>query len=154
MNRGDVAWAIGRPTIGGLVRLLAPLRCYGAARVPKEGGVVLALNHFSWLEPPASVACFPSPRYYSGTVAVRQGPGAPGPRPPAADPNLRHVRGAARRVRSRGGSDHARDRARGSRSRALRGGDEAENRRPRPGAARRGDGRAPGERTGRPGGDP
>ena len=58
MTRTDVVWAIGRHTLGALVRLLAPLRIYGADRVPSDGGVVLALNHFSWLDPPAfGVAC-------------------------------------------------------------------------------------------------
>jgi 1-acyl-sn-glycerol-3-phosphate acyltransferase len=75
MNRVDVAWAIGRPTIGGLVRLLAPLRNYGADRVPKEGGVVLALNHFSWLDPPAFGACSPRTIYYMGKVEAHRVPG-------------------------------------------------------------------------------
>ena len=75
MNRVDVAWAIGRPTIGGLVRLLAPLRCYGADRVPKEGGVVLALNHFSWLDPPAFGACSPRTIYYMAKVEAHRVPG-------------------------------------------------------------------------------
>ena len=58
MNRTNITWAIARPTLGTLVRLLAPLRIYGADRVPREGGLVLALNHFSWLDPPAfGVAC-------------------------------------------------------------------------------------------------
>jgi 1-acyl-sn-glycerol-3-phosphate acyltransferase len=58
VSRPDVVWAIGRPTLGTLVRLVAPLRNYAPDRVPREGGVVLALNHFSWLDPPAfGVAC-------------------------------------------------------------------------------------------------
>jgi 1-acyl-sn-glycerol-3-phosphate acyltransferase len=58
LNRTDITWAVGRPTLGTLVRLLAPLRIYGAERVPRQGGLVLALNHFSWLDPPAfGVAC-------------------------------------------------------------------------------------------------
>jgi 1-acyl-sn-glycerol-3-phosphate acyltransferase len=58
VKKTDVAWVIGRRTLGTLVRVLAPLRVYGSERVPREGGVVLALNHFSWLDPPAfGVAC-------------------------------------------------------------------------------------------------
>jgi 1-acyl-sn-glycerol-3-phosphate acyltransferase len=75
MNSADVAWAIGRPTIGGLVRLLAPLRNYGADRVPKEGGVVLALNHFSWLDPPAFGACSPRTIYYMAKIEAHRVPG-------------------------------------------------------------------------------
>ena len=75
MNSVDVAWAIGRPTIGGLVRLLAPLRSYGSDRVPKEGGVVLALNHFSWLDPPAFGACSPRTIYYMAKIEAHRVPG-------------------------------------------------------------------------------
>jgi 1-acyl-sn-glycerol-3-phosphate acyltransferase len=75
MNSADVAWAIGRPTIGGLVRLLAPLRNYGADRVPKEGGVVLAFNHFSWLDPPAFGACSPRTIYYMAKIEAHRVPG-------------------------------------------------------------------------------
>jgi 1-acyl-sn-glycerol-3-phosphate acyltransferase len=49
----DVAWPIGRLTIGTLVRIATPLRVYGRERMPDHGGVVLALNHFSWLDPAA-----------------------------------------------------------------------------------------------------
>jgi 1-acyl-sn-glycerol-3-phosphate acyltransferase len=59
VNRLDAVWAVGRVTIGGLVRALAPLRVYGSERVPATGGVVLAMNHFSWLDPPAFGAASP-----------------------------------------------------------------------------------------------
>lgn len=53
MNKLDVIWGVGRLTMGAAVRALAPLRVYGSERVPANGGVVLAMNHFSWLDPPA-----------------------------------------------------------------------------------------------------
>ena len=59
MNQTDLVWSAGRATIGTAVKLLAPLRVYGAERVPSDGGVVLALNHFSWLDPPAFGAASP-----------------------------------------------------------------------------------------------
>ena len=59
MNRVDAVWAVGRVTIQPLTKLLAPLRNYGAERVPLEGGIVLAMNHFSWLDPPAFGTCCP-----------------------------------------------------------------------------------------------
>jgi 1-acyl-sn-glycerol-3-phosphate acyltransferase len=64
MSRVDTVWAVGRWTIGPLVRLAAPLRNYGAERVPLEGGVVLAFNHFSWIDPPAFGACSPRTIHY------------------------------------------------------------------------------------------
>jgi 1-acyl-sn-glycerol-3-phosphate acyltransferase len=64
MNGVDAVWAVGRPTLGAALRGLAPLRIYGSERVPSEGGVVLAMNHFSWLDPPAfGAACPRNPRY-------------------------------------------------------------------------------------------
>jgi 1-acyl-sn-glycerol-3-phosphate acyltransferase len=64
VTKPDVVWAIGRPTLGTMLRILAPLRIYGSDRVPAEGGVVLALNHFSWLDPPAFGTACPRTIYY------------------------------------------------------------------------------------------
>ncbi|MBA2360095.1 MAG: 1-acyl-sn-glycerol-3-phosphate acyltransferase [Actinobacteria bacterium] len=59
MNRTDLVWAVGRVTLGTATRSLAPLRVYGADRVPRAGGTVLAFNHFSWLDPPVFGAASP-----------------------------------------------------------------------------------------------
>jgi 1-acyl-sn-glycerol-3-phosphate acyltransferase len=59
MKKTDVVWALGRPTMGGILRAIVALRIYGSERVPRTGGVVLALNHFSWLDPPAFGAACP-----------------------------------------------------------------------------------------------
>jgi 1-acyl-sn-glycerol-3-phosphate acyltransferase len=72
VKKTDVAWAIGRPTLGTLVRLLAPLRVYGSERVPPEGGVVLALNHFSWLDPPAFGAACPRNVFYMAKSEIHE----------------------------------------------------------------------------------
>jgi 1-acyl-sn-glycerol-3-phosphate acyltransferase len=64
MNGTDASWAVGRLTIGSLVRLFAPLRVYGRERVPRDGGVVLAFNHFHWLDPPAFGAASPRTVYF------------------------------------------------------------------------------------------
>ena len=53
MNKTDAAWVVGRATIGTAVKLAAPLRAYGTERVPTTGGLVVAANHFSWIDPPA-----------------------------------------------------------------------------------------------------
>jgi 1-acyl-sn-glycerol-3-phosphate acyltransferase len=59
MTTHDVVWAVGRVTLGAALRALTPLRIYGSERVPSNGGVVYALNHFSWLDPPAFGAASP-----------------------------------------------------------------------------------------------
>jgi len=64
MNGTDAVWVVGRATIGSLVRLFAPLRVYGSERVPREGGVVLAVNHFHWLDPPVFGATSPRTVYF------------------------------------------------------------------------------------------
>jgi 1-acyl-sn-glycerol-3-phosphate acyltransferase len=75
MNTVDAVWGVGRVTIQPLVKLLAPLRNYGPERVPMEGGVVLAFNHFSWLDPPAFGACCPRTIYYMAKIEAHRVPG-------------------------------------------------------------------------------
>jgi 1-acyl-sn-glycerol-3-phosphate acyltransferase len=48
----DVAWFFGRPILGGAGAAATRLRSYGDDRIPRSGGVVLALNHFSWIDIP------------------------------------------------------------------------------------------------------
>jgi len=60
VNRVDVAWSIGRPVMGGLTALATRLRVYGKERVPREGGIVVATNHFHWIDIP--VVGYASPR--------------------------------------------------------------------------------------------
>jgi len=75
MNRTDVTWVVGRATIGTVVRLMAPLRTYGVERVPLEGGIVMAFNHFSWLDPPAFGTTSPRTIYYVAKVEAHRVPG-------------------------------------------------------------------------------
>jgi 1-acyl-sn-glycerol-3-phosphate acyltransferase len=75
VNTTDLFWMLGRPTIGGVVRLLAPLRVYGRERVPSEGGLVLALNHFSWLDPAAFGQASPRTIYYMAKAEAHAVPG-------------------------------------------------------------------------------
>ena len=75
MNVTDAVWALGRPTIGGVTRLVAPLRNYGADRVPRHGGVVLALNHFHWLDPAVFGALSPRTIYYMAKIEAHRVPG-------------------------------------------------------------------------------
>ena len=75
MNGVDAVWTVGRYTIGTLVRLLVPLRNYGAERVPKTGGVVLAFNHFHWIDPPVVGLLSPRPMNFVAKVEAHRIPG-------------------------------------------------------------------------------
>jgi 1-acyl-sn-glycerol-3-phosphate acyltransferase len=75
MNRTDATWAVGRVTIGTAVRLMAPLRVYGIERVPLEGGLVMAFNHFHWLDPPAFGISSPRTIYYVAKIEAHRVPG-------------------------------------------------------------------------------
>ena len=75
MSHVDAVWAVGRLTIGTLVRLLTPLRNYGVERVPASGGVVLAVNHFHWVDPPVFGLLSPRTIYF---LAKAEAHGVPG----------------------------------------------------------------------------
>jgi 1-acyl-sn-glycerol-3-phosphate acyltransferase len=75
MTADDAVWAIGRLTIQPLVRLILPLRVYGKENMPREGGIVLALNHFSWIDPPAFGAASPRTINYMAKIEAHRVPG-------------------------------------------------------------------------------
>jgi len=75
MTTADRVWAVGRPTIGGLVRVAAKLKVYGRGRVPLDGGLVIACNHYSWLDPAALGAACPRTIYYMAKVEAHRIPG-------------------------------------------------------------------------------
>jgi 1-acyl-sn-glycerol-3-phosphate acyltransferase len=75
MNGVELAWAIGRPTIGTLVRAFVPLRVYGRERVPDKGGIVMAFNHFSWIDPPAFSTASPRTIYFMAKSEAHRIPG-------------------------------------------------------------------------------
>jgi 1-acyl-sn-glycerol-3-phosphate acyltransferase len=75
MNRVDAVWAAGRLTIQPLVRVFTPIRNYGAERVPRTGGVVLAFNHFHWIDPPVYGAVSPRTVYFMAKVEAHRVPG-------------------------------------------------------------------------------
>ena len=55
--------------------MFAPLRIYGSEHVPREGGVVLAMNHFSWLDPLAFGSGCPRTIYYMAKIEAHRVPG-------------------------------------------------------------------------------
>jgi 1-acyl-sn-glycerol-3-phosphate acyltransferase len=75
MNRTDAIWAVGRRTIGTATHLVARTQTYGAERVPLDGGVVVAANHFSWIDPPALGAACPRTLYMMAKVEAHRVPG-------------------------------------------------------------------------------
>jgi 1-acyl-sn-glycerol-3-phosphate acyltransferase len=75
MSSVDVVWGVGRVTIQPLCYTLARLRVYGADRVPRQGGCVLASNHFSWLDPPCVGAACPRAIYYMAKIEAHRVPG-------------------------------------------------------------------------------
>ena len=93
MTVPELAWKIGRRTMGWPTWLLARPRAYGADRLPKSGGLVYAINHLHWVDVPvvgltsprdidfvakAEAVRFPGlGRYlrWHGTIAVRRGEG-------------------------------------------------------------------------------
>jgi 1-acyl-sn-glycerol-3-phosphate acyltransferase len=48
----DVAWLLGRPTLGLSGALATRLRSYGTERIPQSSGLVIAINHFNWIDIP------------------------------------------------------------------------------------------------------
>jgi 1-acyl-sn-glycerol-3-phosphate acyltransferase len=75
MNRADAVWAVGRVTMQPLVKLVVPMRNYGVDRVPRDGGVVLAFNHFGWIDPPVFGAACPRTIHYMAKVEAHRVPG-------------------------------------------------------------------------------
>jgi 1-acyl-sn-glycerol-3-phosphate acyltransferase len=68
-------WAVGRCTLQPVVKLLTRLRVYGTERVPMDGGVVFAFNHFSWIDPPAFGASSPRTIHYMAKIEAHRVPG-------------------------------------------------------------------------------
>jgi 1-acyl-sn-glycerol-3-phosphate acyltransferase len=75
VNSVDLVWGIGRLTIGTAARMFAPLRVYGRDRVPAYGGVVLAMNHFHWLDPAVFGSASPRTIYYMAKIEAHVVPG-------------------------------------------------------------------------------
>jgi 1-acyl-sn-glycerol-3-phosphate acyltransferase len=50
VNSHDVAWLLGRPILGGPTAIGTRLRSYGTERIPRSGGLVVAVNHFHWID--------------------------------------------------------------------------------------------------------
>lgn len=75
MNRVDAVWPFGRWTLGALAALSARLHVYGKERIPRQGGLVLAINHFSWIDIPVFAFANPRNTYFVAKVEAHTVPG-------------------------------------------------------------------------------
>jgi 1-acyl-sn-glycerol-3-phosphate acyltransferase len=74
MNRVDAAWAVGRPVMGIPTALATRLRSYGGERVPSRGGLVVAFNHFHWIDIPCFGYASPRTLYFLAKVEAHAVP--------------------------------------------------------------------------------
>jgi 1-acyl-sn-glycerol-3-phosphate acyltransferase len=70
-----VYWTIGKGLIGTFTRSMMRLKLYGRERVPREGGAVLAMNHFSYADPPAIGVLCPRRIVFVAKVELHGVPG-------------------------------------------------------------------------------
>ena len=75
MNAHDAAWLVGRPILGGSAALATRLRSYGDDRIPRSGGLVMAFNHFSWIDIPCVGWVCKRNLYYLAKVEAHRVPG-------------------------------------------------------------------------------
>ena len=75
MSATDVVWQSGRVWIGGPVGAVTRARFYGVDRIPATGGLVLAANHFSWLDPPLVGASCPRRIQFVAKIEAHRVPG-------------------------------------------------------------------------------
>ena len=75
MRTADRVWWVGRLTIQPVVKTITRLHIYGKDRVPLDGGLVVACNHFSWIDPPSLGAASPRTIYYMAKIEAHVVPG-------------------------------------------------------------------------------
>jgi 1-acyl-sn-glycerol-3-phosphate acyltransferase len=71
----DAVWLVGRHTLKPLTIAVTRLRVLGKENIPSEGPVVLAMNHFSWIDPPAFGAASPRTVRFLAKVEAHHVPG-------------------------------------------------------------------------------
>jgi len=75
VNRVDALWPFGRAMFGSLAVVAARLRVYGKDRIPPVGGLVVALNHFSWIDIPLFAMANPRNTYFVAKIEAHTIPG-------------------------------------------------------------------------------
>jgi 1-acyl-sn-glycerol-3-phosphate acyltransferase len=75
VNAHDVVWFAGRPILGGSAALATRLHSYGDDRIPRKGGLVVAINHFHWIDIPCVGWVCKRNLYYLAKVEAHRVPG-------------------------------------------------------------------------------
>ena len=109
-----VYYPVGKGFLGSLTRAAASVRMYGKERVPREGGGVLAMNHFNFIDVPIFGTFCPRRIVFVGKSELFEIPGLS-----QLIRAARNVVDSARRVRPRCPPAHAGDRARERSARPL-----------------------------------
>jgi 1-acyl-sn-glycerol-3-phosphate acyltransferase len=71
----DRIWPFGRYTLGLLGARSARLRVYGRERIPQHTGLVVALNHVSWIDIPLFAYANPRNTYFVAKAEAHNVPG-------------------------------------------------------------------------------
>ena len=71
----DAGWWAGRRVVPLFTRAFAPAAAYGVDRVPREGGAVVAANHFSAIDHPLIGILSPRPLYFLAKAELLEIPG-------------------------------------------------------------------------------
>ena len=75
MKSEDVVWLFGRPILGGPTAIGTRLRSYGTERIPRSGGLVIAINHFHWIDIPCIGWACKRNIYFLAKVEAHRVPG-------------------------------------------------------------------------------
>jgi 1-acyl-sn-glycerol-3-phosphate acyltransferase len=68
-------WSVGKGVFGTLAWTTARLKAYGRERVPREGGAVLAMNHFHYMDPAAFGSASPRRVVFAAKIEMHRVPG-------------------------------------------------------------------------------
>jgi 1-acyl-sn-glycerol-3-phosphate acyltransferase len=71
----DTGWWAGRRVVPVFTRVFAPAAAYGVDRIPRDGGAVVAANHFSGIDHPLIGVLSPRPLHFLAKAELLEIPG-------------------------------------------------------------------------------
>ena len=74
MKTEDVVWAVGKQVLGVPAAITTRLCSYGAERMLRSGGVVVAFNHFHWIDIPCVGYASPRNLYFVAKAEAHRVP--------------------------------------------------------------------------------